>query len=61
MMYTMVMGSNLNGQGIKRKTVYTGGVYSLSFNALVCKCTGQCTLKGSVQGWGVNTGGAKFF
>ena len=27
----------------------------------VCKCMGQCTLKGSVQGVGVDTGGQKFF
>ena len=27
----------------------------------VCKCMGQCTLEGSVQGGGVCTGGAKFF
>ena len=25
----------------------------------VCKCTGQCTLEGSVPGGGVYTGGAK--
>ena len=34
----MVVGSNLNWQGIKRKAVYTEGT------GLVCKCTGQCTL-----------------
>ena len=31
------------GQGFKRKAVYTEGV------GPVCKCTGQCTLQGSVQ------------
>ena len=41
---TMVAGSNLSWQGIKRKAVYTEGA------GLVCKCTGQCTLEGSVQG-----------
>ena len=39
---TMVAGSNLSWQGIKRKAVYTEGA------GLVCKCTGQCTLEGSV-------------
>ena len=34
------------GQGFKRKAVYTGGA------SPVCKCTGQCTLEGSVQGGG---------
>ena len=42
----MVAGSNLSWQGIKRKTVYIEGV------GLVYKCTGQCTLEGSVQGGG---------
>ena len=28
---------------------------------LVCKCTGQCTLQGNVQGGGERPGGAKFF
>ena len=42
----MVVGSNLSWQGIKRKAVYTEGA------GLVCKCTGQCTLKGSAQGGG---------
>ena len=46
----MVAGSNLSWQGIKRKAVYTEEA------GLVCKCMGQCTLEGSVQG-----GGAKFF
>ena len=46
----MVAGLNLNWQGIKRKAVYTEGA------GLVCKCTEQCTLEGSVQ-----AGGAKFF
>ena len=43
------------GQGIKRKAVYTERA------GLVCKCTGQCTLEGSVQGGGWRPGGAKFF
>ena len=51
----MVADSNFSWQGIERKAVYTEGV------GLVCKCTGQCTLEGSVQGRGVDTGGAKFF
>ena len=38
----MVVGSNLSWQGFKRKAVYT------EF-CPVCKCTGQCTLEGSVQ------------
>ena len=42
----MVAGSNLSWQSIKRKAVYTEGAGS------VCKCTGQCTLEGSVQGGG---------
>ena len=42
----MVVGSNLSWQGIKRKAVYTEGA------GLVCKCMGQCTLEGSVQGGG---------
>ena len=42
----MVVGSNLSWQGFKRKAVYTEGA------GLVCKCTGQCTLEGSVQGGG---------
>ena len=42
----MVAGSNLSWQGIKRKAVYTGGA------GPICKCTGQCTLEGSVQGGG---------
>ena len=42
----MVVGSNLSWQGCKRKAVYTEGA------GLVCKCMGQCTLKGSVQGGG---------
>ena len=51
----MIAGSNLSWWGIKRKAVYTEGA------GLVCKCAGQCTLEGSVQGWEVDTGGAKFF
>ena len=42
----MVAGLNLSWLGFKRKAVYTGGA------GLVCKCTGQCTLAGSVQGGG---------
>ena len=42
----MVVGSNLSWQSIKKKAVYTEGA------GLVCKCTGQCTLEGSVQGGG---------
>ena len=40
---TMVAGSNFSWQGIKRKAVYTEGA------GLVCKCTGHCTLEGSVK------------
>ena len=43
---TVVAGSNLSWQGIKRKAVYTEGA------GPVCKCKGQCTLEGSVQGGG---------
>ena len=39
----MVAGSNLSWQGIKRKAVYTEGA------GPVCKCMGQCTLKGKAQ------------
>ena len=42
----MVVGLNLSGQGIKRKAAYTEGA------GTVCKCTGQCTLEGSVHGEG---------
>ena len=42
----MVVGLNLSWQGFKRKAVYTEGA------GPVCKCTGQCTLKGSVHGEG---------
>ena len=42
----MVAGSNLSLQGINRKAVYTIGA------GPVCKCMGQCTLEGSVQGGG---------
>ena len=38
----MVASLNLSWQGIKRKAVYTEGA------GPVCKCTGQCTLEGSV-------------
>ena len=50
----MVADLNLSWQGIKRKAVYTGGA------GLVCKCTGQCTLEGSVQVGGERPGGTKF-
>ena len=40
----MVVGSNLSWQGIERKAVYTKGAGPVS------KCTGHCTLEGSVQG-----------
>ena len=43
------------GRALKERTVYTVGP------GLVCKCMGQCTLEGSIQGGGVYTGGAKFF
>ena len=42
----MVVGLNLSWHGIKRKAVYTEGA------GPICKCTGQCTLKGSVHGGG---------
>ena len=42
----MVVGLNLSWHGIKRKAVYT------KREGLVCKCTGQCTLEGSVKGGG---------
>ena len=42
----MVAGLNLSWQGIKRKTVQTEGV------GPICKCMGQCTLEGNVQGGG---------
>ena len=51
----MVSGSNLSWQGSKRKAVYIEGA------GPVCKYKGQCTLEGSVQGGGVDIGGAKFF
>ena len=43
------------GRALKERAVYTVGP------GLVCKCMGQCTLEGSVQGGGVYTRGAKFF
>ena len=42
----MVAGSNLSWRGFESKVVYTEGA------GPVCKCTGQCTLEGSVQGGG---------
>ena len=50
----MVVGTNLSCLGMKGKAVYTRG------EGPVSKCTGQCTQEGSVQGGGVDTGGAKF-
>ena len=43
------------GRALKEKVVYTVGP------GLVCKCMGQCTLEGSVQGGGVYTWGCKIF
>ena len=51
----MVVGTNLSWQGFKRKVVYTKEA------GPICKCTGQCTLEGSVHGGGWRPGGAKFF
>ena len=42
------------GRALEERAVYTVGP------SLVCKCMGQCTLEGSVQGGGVYIGGAKF-
>ena len=42
-------------RALKERAVYTVEPRS------VCKCTGQCTLEGSVQGGEVCTGGAKLF
>ena len=42
----MVAGSSLSWQGIKRKALSTEEA------GPVGKCTGQCTLEGSVQGGG---------
>ena len=43
------------GRALKERAVYTVGP------GPVCKCRGQCTLEGSVQGERVYNGGAKFF
>ena len=51
----MDAGLNLSWQGITRKAVYTVG------SSPVCKCTGQCTLEGSVQGGGIRWGWKIFF
>ena len=51
----MVADSNLSWQGFKRKAVYTEGA------GPICKCTGQCTLEGSIQGGGIETWGCKIF
>ena len=50
----MVVGSNLSWQGIKR-TEYTEGA------GLVCECTKQCTLQGSVQGGDRDLGEQNFY
>ena len=42
----MVVGSNLNWQGFKRKAVYTEGAGPGG------KCVRQCTLEGSVHSGG---------
>ena len=42
-------------RALKERAVYIGGP------GLVCKCTEQCTLEGSVQSGGVYTVGEKFF
>ena len=42
----MVADSKLSWQGFTRKAVYTEGADP------VCKCTGQCTLEGSIQSGG---------
>ena len=42
----MVADLNLSWQGFKRKAVYTEEA------GLVCECTGQCTLEGSVHSGG---------
>ena len=47
----MVADLNLSWQGIKRKAVYIKEAG---------KCMGQCTLEGSVQGGGIDTGGKVF-
>ena len=51
----MVAGSNLSWQGIERKAVYTEGA------GPVCKCTGQCTLEGSVHVGECTLGVQNFF
>ena len=51
----MEAGSNLSWQGTKRKAVYTKGA------GPICKCMGQCTLEGSVQGGGYTLGMQNFF
>ena len=51
----MVASLNLSWQGIKRKAVYTKGAGPL------CKCTGQYTLEGCVQGGGIETWGCNIF
>ena len=43
------------GRALKERAVYTKGP------GQVCKCMGQYTLEGCVQGGGVCSGGAKFF
>ena len=43
------------GRALKERAVYTVGP------GLVCKCMGQCTLEGSVQGWECTLGVQNFF
>ena len=43
------------GRALKERAVYIVGP------GPVCKCSGQCTLEGSVQGGGAYTGGCKVF
>ena len=51
----MVAGLNLSWLGHKGRAVYTEGA------GPVCKCTGQCTLEGSVQGGGDKDLGVQIF
>ena len=50
----MVVGLNLSWQGFKRKAVNIKGT------GPVCKCMGQCTLEGSVQGGEIDLGEQNF-
>ena len=51
----MDAGSNLSWQSIKVRAVYT------TRPGPVCKCTGQCTVEGSVQGGECTLGVQNFF